>query len=246
MPVGTIYVPVAGTGAAPQTYNTPGASILDLQAVSADFNGSGAGSDFKPAVQLLDSSGHVMATVVGETVTAGGSASVTFAPFLRSPPAAVTPTATNPPTYYASGWAGSAVVNAASNRFIDFGSINIPDGWWTKTSDGAGGFTLDTPADLAQAISWHWLRITIRRTDFGAVDSTKIRVYIWEPIGGQVFSSCSQFDRSKSLVLGTSFGADVSGFVIQNYNMNIYNDDAANSYTLTNVEMRGYRYYYAP
>jgi hypothetical protein len=85
MPVGTIYVPVAGTGEAPQEYSTPGAAILDLQAVSADFDGSGASGDFRPAVQLLDSTGNVMATVVGETVTAGDSASVTFAPFLRAP-----------------------------------------------------------------------------------------------------------------------------------------------------------------
>lgn len=88
MPAGTIYVPVSGDGAAPQTYDTPGAAVLDLQAVTATFDGTNASGDFLPAVQLLDSSGHVMATTVGGVVAAGDSAEYTFAPFLRATPAA--------------------------------------------------------------------------------------------------------------------------------------------------------------
>lgn len=151
----------------------------------------------------------------------------------------------NPPTYYADGWGGSAVIGAASDVTIGFGAINRPDGWFERGTFGGGGYTLDAPADLAQAISWHWLRVKLRRTDFGAVDPTKIRAYIWEPVAGQVFSACTSYDISKSLVLASSFGADVSGGVLQTYSPRLVNDDAANSYTLVGVEMRGFRYYYA-
>jgi hypothetical protein len=52
---------------------------------AAHFDGSGAGVDFFPAIQVLDEAGQVAATVIGPKVTAGGSADVTFAPFLESP-----------------------------------------------------------------------------------------------------------------------------------------------------------------
>jgi hypothetical protein len=88
MPSGTLYVPLAGDGFAPQAYTVPGTVELDLTAVRADFDGSGASGDFFPVVEILDSSGNIMAQAVGSTVAAGGSASVTFAPFLRSAAAA--------------------------------------------------------------------------------------------------------------------------------------------------------------
>jgi hypothetical protein len=101
MAAGTIYVPVAGDGEAPQSYTVPGAAILDLEAVTAYFDGTGAGTDWLPAVRIYDSSGHLMAQTVGETVAAGDGAQVTFAPFLNQP-TTETPAATG--VAHASMW----------------------------------------------------------------------------------------------------------------------------------------------
>lgn len=80
---GTTFISVTRSGSAPEDYLVSGASSIDLLAARADFDGSGAGSDFLPALQIVDEAGQVVATTFGSTVAAGGSASVTFAPFLR-------------------------------------------------------------------------------------------------------------------------------------------------------------------
>jgi hypothetical protein len=81
---GTLFVKVPSTGAAPEDYLVSGAAAIDLLAVRAVFDGTGAGGDFVPVVQIVNEAGEVMLQCVGETVTAGDSASVTFAPFLRT------------------------------------------------------------------------------------------------------------------------------------------------------------------
>ena len=79
-----------GTSSAPLTYTVADAEGFDLAGVRATFDGTGAGGAFLPCVQILSPAGHVMAQTIGSSVLAGGSADVTFAPFLTNPSASTT------------------------------------------------------------------------------------------------------------------------------------------------------------
>lgn len=77
---------IAGAiGAAPQSYEVPNAQEIIPKAIRATFNGSGAASAFVPTIRIISDGGVVVAEVATDTqVAAGDSASVTFAPFLRT------------------------------------------------------------------------------------------------------------------------------------------------------------------
>lgn len=76
---------VAGTAPVPLEYMVPNAVELIPRSINATFDGSGAGGDFLPTVEIVSDGGVVVARVPTDaTVAAGGSAEVTFAPFLRS------------------------------------------------------------------------------------------------------------------------------------------------------------------
>jgi hypothetical protein len=81
---GTLQILGLGTSAVPLDYTASGDQALDLVAVNADYDGGAASVDWQPVVEIISTAGHVMARGVGPTITAGDSASVTFAPFLRS------------------------------------------------------------------------------------------------------------------------------------------------------------------
>jgi hypothetical protein len=85
---GTTFVKVTSSQSTPEDYLLSGAASLDLLAVRAEYDGSGAAGDFLPVVQIVNEAGEVMLTFVGEKVTAGDSASITFAPFLKGVTAA--------------------------------------------------------------------------------------------------------------------------------------------------------------
>jgi len=87
----TLQILGLGTSAVPLDYNVPGSQTIDLIAVKGTFDGSSAAVDFVAVVEIIGPSGEVMATSTSPTITAGSSASVTFAPFLRSA------TSTTPP-----------------------------------------------------------------------------------------------------------------------------------------------------
>jgi hypothetical protein len=72
-----------GDGQAPHEYVVPAAQSFDLLGVRATFDGAGAAGDFLPALQIISDAGHILSQTVGSVVAAGGSADVTFAPFLR-------------------------------------------------------------------------------------------------------------------------------------------------------------------
>ncbi|MGH2835415.1 MAG: hypothetical protein ACRDUT_00105 [Mycobacterium sp.] len=68
---------------APKDYTLPAGQEFEPLSVRADIDGSGAAGDFLPALQVIDTAGHVMMTLVtSASVSAGSSASVTWAPFL--------------------------------------------------------------------------------------------------------------------------------------------------------------------
>lgn len=81
MPDGTLQILGSGTSAVPLDVPISGNQLLDLIAVKADFDGSAAGVDFVPMIEILSDAGVVMAQAKGSTVTAGDSATVTFFPF---------------------------------------------------------------------------------------------------------------------------------------------------------------------
>lgn len=69
----------------PSSYVLTGAWDFELLSVQATFDGSGAGSAFLPALQLLDPGGNVMASCVASSVAAGASAAVSWFPGLAPP-----------------------------------------------------------------------------------------------------------------------------------------------------------------
>jgi len=106
-------VQILGTGskAAPLDYVLPSGSELVLKAVRADFNGAGAASAFLPALEIISDAGHSVGVYPTDVaVAAGGSASVSFAPFLRNAAAAATSTSLP-----------SAVIDQLVDPFADTG-----------------------------------------------------------------------------------------------------------------------------
>ena len=72
-----------GVGNAPQSYTVPNATEIIPRAVNATFDGTAAVGSFVPTLEIVSDGGVVIARVPADTtVLAGGSAEVTFAPFL--------------------------------------------------------------------------------------------------------------------------------------------------------------------
>lgn len=75
-----------GIGPAPQSYTVPNAQEIIPKVARATFDGTAAATAFLPTIQIISDGGVVIASVPTDTtVAAGGSADVTFAPFLRGP-----------------------------------------------------------------------------------------------------------------------------------------------------------------
>ncbi len=74
-----------GTQSAPASRQTQGTETFLVLAIDATFDGTGAAGSFIPAVQIISDAGEEVGTFPLDTaVAAGGSATVTFAPFLRT------------------------------------------------------------------------------------------------------------------------------------------------------------------
>jgi hypothetical protein len=76
-----------GTFNAPFTYKVPGSGEVQPQTASATFDGSGASSSFLPTLSFYAQSGNLIARLplTSGAIPAGGSAEVTWAPFLSGP-----------------------------------------------------------------------------------------------------------------------------------------------------------------
>lgn len=103
MGVKTVPILPAGVSAAPLSYTIPGSLIAELLSVAATFDGSGAGSDFKPCVDILSPNGDLIARCPASSVTAGQSAEVSFFPL--APAASAAP--------------------ASSGDFVKIGSVTV-------------------------------------------------------------------------------------------------------------------------
>lgn len=64
----------------PLDYVVAGAQEIVPKAVYASFDGSGAGGDFLPVLQIISDSGHIVASCPAAKVAAGASADVTWFP----------------------------------------------------------------------------------------------------------------------------------------------------------------------
>lgn len=73
----------AGQEPTPVEYLVPNAQEIIVTAVDAVFDGTGAAGDFIPTVELVSDGGKRISFAIASKVLAGGSAEVSFAPFLR-------------------------------------------------------------------------------------------------------------------------------------------------------------------
>src|SRR5215469_13119755 len=65
----------------PTGYTVAGSQEIVLKGVTASYDGTGAGSAFIPAVQIIDPSGHVVGTyTLGQSLAAGASADISWFP----------------------------------------------------------------------------------------------------------------------------------------------------------------------
>lgn len=86
-----VQILAPGVKAAPLDYVIPGTQEILCKCLFANFDGTAAAAAFYPAIQLISPAGKVVGTYVpGTTVAAGGSASVSWAPFLGRGPVAGT------------------------------------------------------------------------------------------------------------------------------------------------------------
>jgi hypothetical protein len=83
MPDVQIFRPASG--AVPVEYELPASAEFILKAVTAEFDGSGAGGAYLPCVTIVSDSGHVIARAVdpGVSVAAGASAEVSWFPGVK-------------------------------------------------------------------------------------------------------------------------------------------------------------------
>lgn len=79
-----VAVLAPASGAVPRDYTVPGAQEILPKAVSAQMDGSAAGSPWFPCLQVLDPGGHVMFTAIaGAAIAAGASADVSWFPGVK-------------------------------------------------------------------------------------------------------------------------------------------------------------------
>lgn len=83
---GQVFRSLPAVTAAPADFTVPNAAEWQLIVVSATYDGTAAATPFLPAVQIIGPGGIVAATYVDPSVSvaAGGSAEVTFGPFLKA------------------------------------------------------------------------------------------------------------------------------------------------------------------
>lgn len=105
-----------GVQNAPASRTTADSEVFTLLAVNANFDGTAAAASFLPCVEIISDAGQVVArTITDSAVAAGGSAEVTFAPFLsRGGTSSSTPIPPATELDYAEPPAGTLTITATS------------------------------------------------------------------------------------------------------------------------------------
>lgn len=117
--------------ATPLDYTVAGAQELVPKAIYSEFDGSGAGGDFVPVLEIISDSGHIVASCPATKVAAGASADVTWFPRVG---------------------AGAAAVGDA----IAFDTLNVGD-WLDIETTGVGpsGYAIRIATDPAPTADIH-------------------------------------------------------------------------------------------
>jgi hypothetical protein len=186
----TLQILGLGTSAVPLDYTVSGPQTLDLIAVKGDFDGSAAGVDFVPVVEIISPAGAVMATSTGPTITAGSSATVTFAPFLRAA-TGTTPTA--------AGWQFDTYPQAGTFGFVETtGTLDAPTvaalearypGAPATTFNGAETLFLVSGSAAFQVYAPDAGQINFATDDFGVINLRSFQIFL---VGDQVQVSGDQ------------------------------------------------------
>ena len=82
MPTDDQQVLVVGTASAPAHFTVPGNGQIQPKAVRAVYDGSSATSSFIPVLQIVSDAGIKVVECVGSQIAAGGSAAVSWFPWL--------------------------------------------------------------------------------------------------------------------------------------------------------------------
>ena len=124
------------SGTAPLTYNLADRQPLEVLAVHADYDGTGAGGSFKPAVSFYAPDGKKLGTFTADTITAGSTGSVTWFPF--APPSSAGGTTDPLAVHYDTAQGTGHFLTSTTSTGTTIGDsgtgqINI------QADDGAGG-----------------------------------------------------------------------------------------------------------
>jgi hypothetical protein len=125
----------AGTADAPLDYRVPNAQEILLKAVNANFDGSGASGDFLPAIVIESDGGVVIARAIGQAVTAGGSAEVSFFPRVGASSSAATAGPSTEIAYYETSGVASGSHPGTIAYTMSLVSTSSP-----ATFDSSGGY----------------------------------------------------------------------------------------------------------
>lgn len=139
-----------GESPAPLVYTVPGAQEIILKSLFASFDGSSAGSDFFPCVRVRAPGGGIVGEYITQAaVTAGSSADVSFAPFLRGGSGASAAPAVSSPFVYAADT--SQVIPSGAVTALIFDSYSTAQG--SQPMIDLSGFpaTFSNPTVLAAA-----------------------------------------------------------------------------------------------
>ena len=124
------------SGPAPLAYNLADRQPLEVLAVHADYDGTGAGGSFKPAVSFYAPDGKKLGTFTADTITAGSTGSVTWFPF--APPSSAGGTTDPLAVHFNTSPQSNTFLTTTTATGTSFtnsgaGQVNI------ESDDGAGG-----------------------------------------------------------------------------------------------------------
>lgn len=145
-----VQIQLPNVGALPKEWVVPGALSILLKCIQADFDGSGAAGAFLPTVEIVSDAGLLVGRAFTDaSVAAGGSASVTFAPFLEGQVAA------------GSSFAPLKAIYQSTNAVIAPGGVATNMSW--TFAAGTALFDLTTPTTpKALAHGVYWIGVSFR------------------------------------------------------------------------------------
>lgn len=143
----------------PGGYELPGTFDLDVSAISASFDGSGAAGSFLACASVYSQSGHLIGRYFPSQVfAAGDTGEVSYGPFLEQAAGAAPAAGFTPDVAIAFG---SNTVTANNNILttINFQNTSTPTGStaWQNNAGGTQPFTLRKDGWVLLMLDFDWL-----------------------------------------------------------------------------------------